>query len=241
MILADGKTVRTGNCVLTWDGLRNPEVRTSGSTSWNISCAFDVGSPELAELEQIANTQLAAGRFKGAFPHGGNWPLGNMVNPDKIPELAGRMQLSFKTSNGVPPLFNAQGQQLDIMQAGGFLYPGCVVQVLADCFDYDNKQKGLSFGILGLMFIDTKAPKLAVGGGMSAAQVAGAFGVQAPTPGPTPGPSAPAPGFAGGPPAAPAAPAGPVMTPAANGVTYAAYIAAGWTDAQLIEHGLLVA
>lgn len=29
------------------------------------------------------------------------------------------------------------------------------------------------------------------------------------------------------------------MTPAANGVTYDAYKAAGWTDAQLLEHGLM--
>lgn len=43
------------------------------------------------------------------------------------------------------------------------------------------------------------------------------------------------------PPAAPAAPAAPVrqMLPAAGGVTYEAYIAAGWTDAQLIANGMM--
>lgn len=30
-----------------------------------------------------------------------------------------------------------------------------------------------------------------------------------------------------------------VMTPAAQGVTYEAYRAVGWTDAQLLEHGLM--
>lgn len=30
-----------------------------------------------------------------------------------------------------------------------------------------------------------------------------------------------------------------VMTPAAQGVTYDAYRAAGWTDAQLVEHGYM--
>lgn len=41
----------------------------------------------------------------------------------------------------------------------------------------------------------------------------------------------------------PAAPAAPVrqMTPAANGITYEAYIAQGWTDAQLIQNGLMLA
>lgn len=51
---------------------------------------------------------------------------------------------------------------------------------------------------------------------------------------PTPPPPPPAP------PAAPAAPAGPQMTAAANGVTYAAMIAAGWTDQSLRQHGYLV-
>lgn len=43
--------------------------------------------------------------------------------------------------------------------------------------------------------------------------------------------------------APPAAPATPVhqMTPAANGIAYEAYIAQGWTDAQLIQNGLMLA
>lgn len=41
-------------------------------------------------------------------------------------------------------------------------------------------------------------------------------------------------------PAAPAAPAR-VMLPAANGATYEQLIAAGWTDAQLVQHGMMAA
>lgn len=39
----------------------------------------------------------------------------------------------------------------------------------------------------------------------------------------------------------PAAPAGPVMLPAAGGQTYAAMIAVGWTDALLVQHGMMQA
>jgi hypothetical protein len=41
----------------------------------------------------------------------------------------------------------------------------------------------------------------------------------------------------------PAAPTAPVrqMTPAANGVPYEAYIAQGWTDALLVQHGMMLA
>ena len=77
----------------------------------------------------------------------------------------------------------------------------------------------------------------------------------APTPS-VPAPGAPAPipvtpntGFVQVPPPAPApmapppAPVAPVrqMTAAAQGVTYEAYVAAGWSDAQLVQNGLMLA
>jgi len=72
----------------------------------------------------------------------------------------------------------------------------------------------------------------------------------APAPGaPAPIPVTPNPGFVQVPPPAPApmapppAPVAPVrqMTAAAQGVTYEAYVAAGWSDAQLVQNGLMMA
>lgn len=72
----------------------------------------------------------------------------------------------------------------------------------------------------------------------------------APTPyAPAPIPVTPNPGFLQVPPPAPApmapppAPVAPVrqMTAAAQGVTYEAYVAAGWSDAQLVQNGLMLA
>ena len=57
-----------------------------------------------------------------------------------------------------------------------------------------------------------------------------------------PASAAPAPsytGYMGSPPAPPAPLGGPVMLAAANGVTYEAYIAGGWTDAQMRAAGML--
>ena len=71
-----------------------------------------------------------------------------------------------------------------------------------------------------------------------------------PVPGaPAPIPVTPNPGFVQVPPPAPApmapppAPVAPVrqMTAAAQGVTYEAYVAAGWSDAQLVQNGLMLA
>jgi hypothetical protein len=64
----------------------------------------------------------------------------------------------------------------------------------------------------------------------------------APAPGaPAPIPVTPNPGFVQVPP--PPAPVAPVrqMTAAAQGVTYEAYVAAGWSDAQLVQNGLMLA
>lgn len=66
---------------------------------------------------------------------------------------------------------------------------------------------------------------------------------------PAPIPVTPNPGFVQVPPpvaalmAPPPAPAIPVrqMTAAANGVTYEAYVAAGWSDAQLVQNGMMLA
>lgn len=64
---------------------------------------------------------------------------------------------------------------------------------------------------------------------------------------PAPIPVTPNPGFVQVPPpdpmAPPPAPVAPVrqMTAAAQGVTYDAYVAAGWSDAQLVQNGLMLA
>lgn len=90
-----------------------------------------------------------------------------------------------------------------------------------------------SVGFGGALPAGASAMPLPVGGGMMAPAPAAA-------PAPTPVAVAPAVGFATpGVPVAP--PAAPVrqMLPAANGVTYEQYVAAGWTDAQLVQHGMM--
>lgn len=63
----------------------------------------------------------------------------------------------------------------------------------------------------------------------------------APAPGaPAPIPVTPNPGFVQVPPPAPVAPVRQ-MTAAAQGVTYEAYVDAGWSDAQLVQNGLMLA
>ncbi len=96
------------------------------------------------------------------------------------------------------------------------------------------------------------APGIPQAPGIAPAPLAPAGSVpmpSAPVPGaPAPIPVMPNTGFVQVPPPAapmapPPAPAAPVrqMTAAANGVTYEAYVAAGWSDAQLVQNGLMMA
>lgn len=90
---------------------------------------------------------------------------------------------------------------------------------------------------------------------VGAAAVPGAAPAQAPLPPAVAAPAAPAatvvtpnasfapplPPAAGAPPVPPAAPPARIMLPAANGASYETFKAAGWTDEQLVQHGMMQA
>ena len=67
--------VQANNVVISWDGLRNPETRQSGSINYNLGFLLSVESPEYAELDQIIESKLQSGIFRGVFPADGNHPL----------------------------------------------------------------------------------------------------------------------------------------------------------------------
>jgi len=254
-IINEGKNVITCPGIILWDGITQPDTdEKTGAVSHNLKIAIPETAPEKAELEQLANSTLAASEFKGQFPAGGNWPIMPIdVSKlgDSVPLMAGRVAISAKTRLGIPPVYDAAGQELQAMQFGRMIYPGAVVKLLVHCYAFNNKSRGLAYGLDGIQIIDATAPKLDVGGGMSASQVGAAFagtsataGAPAPAPAsaPAPAPVQPHHGFvanAGAPVPPNAAAPQHVMTPKANGVTYEAMIAAGWTDELLIQHGMM--
>ena len=237
MPFVNERMVQANNVVISWDGLRNPETRQSGSINYNLGFLLSVESPEYAELDQIIESKLQSGIFRGVFPADGNHPLKGTAarpkrpQPEKFgPEYANHIALSAGTTRGIPPIVDDQLQPLQPMVFGPMLYPGCIVNVLLDCWDYNNINKGISLGLQGIQIVDATAPALPVGGGMSAGDVANAFAS-----GGSAAPAAPGDG-----PAAPPAPTtGPVMLPAANGHTYESYISAGWDDEKLKAAGFM--
>lgn len=181
--------------------------------------------------------------------------------------FAGHWVVRF-ASSFAPKVFNA-GQYDPMQQVTDprALKRGYYVRVNGSCSGNGNAQRPGLYLNLNLIEISAIGPEIvsgpnaseAFGGGSPAPLPAGATPlavapapqpVAAPAPAPaaaSPSPVAASPVTASpAPPPAPAAPAPapatPVrqMTAAANGVTYEAHIAAGWTDDQLVANGLML-
>lgn len=203
--------------IVLWDGITKPEVDDKdGSLTHNLRIAIPNNAPELAEITQLATIALRDSEYKGVMPAGGNWPL-MPADPAKFgPTLAGHTCFTAKTRRGVPGIFDLNGAELAPMQFGRSFYPGAKVALFVHAYAYNNKQKGIAFGLDGVQIVDATAPALAIGGGVSPQEVANAF--------------------AGG--GAAAAAPGRVML---NGADYNALKAAGWSDAQMVQHGHMAA
>lgn len=248
------KNVITGNAVILWDGITQPEANDSGKMVHSIKVAMLPTDPSVAEIEQLALAELATSVFKGVKPHNCCWP-GAQSDPSKYDgKIAGQLEFSVKTFNGAPQVFDANNTPLDPMQYAQQLYPGAIVNVLCHCYSYDNKSKGVSLGLDGIRIMDATAPRLPVGaGGIDAAA---AFGGAAP---PAPAVVAPVAAAVVAPVAAQPAVVAPIaaivqpapdmlqpvqpvyhMTAAANGATREQYHAVGNTDEQLIAAGMMV-
>lgn len=237
----DTDHVLTCEGVIMWDGITQPETKDDGTVVHSLKIGISGASLERAELEDLAQRALAASPdFKGLLPPGGEWPVRDIDMSkfaDDAATMSGRVSLNANTRLGAPQIFDINGQVLSAMQYGRMLYPGAIVKMLVHSYPFNNKSKGIAFGLDGIQIVDASAPKLAVGGGMAAAAVAAAFAgnVAAPMANPpaTPPPNAAFVANAGVP--------DHVMLPKAAGQTYDALIAAKWTDALLIEHGMMQA
>ena len=243
-------TVKTGAVKLTWDGLTNPEQNDNGTVSHNIGFAIADNAPEKAELETLVQNSLNASEFKGVLPAGAN-PAMKPADVSKFGVvLTGHSTSNASTTRGIPPVYDEQGKPMSTEQIKSALYPGIEVSILVHAYTYNNKQRGVKFGIDGVQILNRTAPKLDVTGGMSQNDVAKAFGAASMAPPPAQTPPAQTPPAqtppAQTPPPPPAPPAndlasGKIMLPGANGVPYDAFISQGWTDDQLIANGYMQA
>lgn len=176
MWVENNTAVLTGNAILIWDGLTKPDVKDDGSKTWNVSVAVPANSPELAELEALRQKAL---REKAKPTVNVNTPGNNPIHDidaSKFPELPGYKVFKATTTLGAPEVFNVDGATLNAMTYGPMMYNGAVVRLIVDAYTYDNKQKGVNFGLQSMQIVDATAPRLAIGAaGMSTDAARAAF------------------------------------------------------------------
>lgn len=195
----EGKHVLTCNGIVLWDGVTKPEKQDDGSFKYSVKVAIPDMAPEKAELEQLATRTLNESDFKGVMPAGGNWPV-LPIDMSKFSADAARLQghISINAkSNYIPDVYDVNGNSLDAMAYGQMLYAGAIVQVLVGAYAFNNKSKGIAYSLEGIKIIDASAPKLSVGGGMSATEKASIMGGAPAQPTAQPQPSQPAAPIAG--------------------------------------------
>lgn len=183
MAWTDDSHVLSCNGVIIWEAVTKPDTNDDGSLSWNLRIAVDPNAPEIAELQQLVQLGLKNSTKKGVtLANPGNNPI-SPIDLAKFPELPGRVCFSAGTRQGQPPVYDVNGAELQPMIFGPKLYNGTVVRLLVHSYAYENKQKGINFGLDGVQIIDSTAPRLSIGAaGLAKDKVAAAFagGVSAP-------------------------------------------------------------
>jgi hypothetical protein len=182
------------------------------------------------QLQQILALQDQ--EKKNGFPSG--FPNTGKVFCKPSPDYPGWHQISGGAKADQRPA--VVDEQFTPVSDPGRVFAGMVAHVSFNTFTYSTPvNKGVSAGLNGVMITNETGELGRIDGRPSVEAMFAGVGsdpVGAPFAAPSMPPSPPAP---------PAPPAAPVrlMTPKAGGVTYEAYIANGWTDALLIEHGMM--
>jgi hypothetical protein len=236
--------VRTGNVVLVWDGMRKPNTRNSGSIDYNVGFLMAPTDPSYGEIGEIINQKVRFGTCKGVNPVGDNWPLDRQAEHKYGEQYATWYRL--KAGGGaIPPILDQNYNAISPAQYDTVLYAGCIIQLIVSAWDYTKPQAGVALNVHAIMVVDNTAPEMqGLGGGLTNGEAAERFRQgqgQTQNSAPAPGGAPTAPGGAPAAPGAPTAPPAKVMLPGANGVTYEAYVAAGWSDEQMIAGGVLQA
>ncbi len=187
----DQDHVITCDGIIIWEAVTKPDVSDKDqSLSWNLRVAVDPNAPEVAELRQLRDKALRESKKPNVNPgNPGNDPIMS-IDAAKFPEIPSNwLAFSAGTKQGAPTVCNAAGLDLQPMTYGPQLYNGAIVRLLVHAYAYDNKQRGINYGLDGVQIINSQAPRLSIGAvGMSKDAVKGAFG-GAPAAGQTPPPA----------------------------------------------------
>lgn len=241
-IINNGQAVVTGPVTVLWDGITRPEEvegKDGGAPGkkYTVKFAAPPTEPAVQELRGLLEAE-AARVFPTGKPRNFQHTFGALTDTEYDGKMTGHLVCTATTYNNPPPVYDANGREVPAHACG--LYSGAKVRLILTPRVYNAKGNvGESAWLSGIQIVDLTAEKLAGGAGMSAGQVASAFGIQggaaafatpaAPVVPPTP--AAPNPGIVP-----------PVPTPklAAIGQTVESMQAAGWTLEQLKAEGYVM-
>jgi len=175
----DKKHIKICGGYVVWDGVTRPEIQgqgeNAGKPKWSLKVVFDPNNPDIALFNQLTNQTLQESQFRGVLPQGGYMPIG-VVKPGEFNDMfIGWSVISFKTTRCAPDVYDENGVLLDAMQYKPMIYGGQKVDVLAHCYEYNQKSKGIAGGLDAFAIITSaNAPRQNFGG--EGVDTASAFG-----------------------------------------------------------------
>jgi hypothetical protein len=240
MSKVDENNVMIEGAIVVWEGIKNPSRKDDGTASYELGIVVPPTSPDKILLEQLAGQELQRSQWRGVMPSGGNWPMKVVEASDLDGQFTGWIKMSVKTKH-TPQCYSETGDLLQEPMVWGLtLFTGQKVDVLVNAYEYNNKQKGIAFGLQGFCpLVSAGASPISIGGGgANAAAAFGARGGQQPQGGGG-NPYAQQQSGGGNPYAQQQSKPAPgvEMLPSAP-VTYEKAMADGQTEAQLVEWGM---
>ena len=146
-MIFDEKHVKIHGCFIVWDGITRPEPGHDGKPKYSLKVVVNPNNPDLADMNNLANTTLQTSKFRGQLPGGGRMPIGQ-ARADEFNNLyPGWVVLGCNTQR-LPDVYDENGGKLDPMQYGQQLFGAQQVDVLVHCYEYDAKgNKGIATGL----------------------------------------------------------------------------------------------
>ena len=161
----DATHVQVNDCTVVWDAITRPEVNDGGNTRWGLKVVIHPNNPDLALIQQLANSELQNSEFKGVLPNGGIMPICTAAATEFNGLFTGFAVVNASTFK-MPNVHEEGGAIMQPMQYGNLLYSGQSVNIIVNASAYNNKSKGVALRLDGFQINASRnAERLAFGGG----------------------------------------------------------------------------
>lgn len=154
----DDYHVKLCDGTVIWDGINRPDNNDNGPV-WNLKVAFRPDNSDVLLLQGIYQQLAQQHRVPPPTP---DREMIKVLGPDVFEgRFNGWLAIRFKTSRGLPEVYDEQGSLLTYRDIPHVIYPGQQVSIVASCYHYSNKTTGISAGLDGIgVILSAQAPIL---------------------------------------------------------------------------------